>query len=180
MSQTLRISNTDEPQSVDISQSNNVQGFNLDQSENVQTISVNEKDRVQTVAITQSTDIQVFAVTQTDKTQSFGFSNDVTFMKGDTGDKGDPGFSPQVEVVEVSGGHNITFTDIDSKTSFFVPNGKDGETPEIKLGRGLYFDENGAIAVKVTDAMTENDHTPITSHGVAIQVGNMNEILKTI
>lgn len=53
-------------------------------------------------------------------------------------------------------------------------------TVEIKLGNGLYFDDNGAIAVKTTDDMTENDSTPISSHGVAMQVGNINALLGTV
>lgn len=55
-----------------------------------------------------------------------------------------------------------------------------GISTEIKLGTGLYFDENGALSVKTTDAMTENDSTPISSHGVAVQVGNINALLGTV
>lgn len=41
--------------------------------------------------------------------------------------KGDPGFSPVVQVADVQGGHNVTITDAEGDHTFFVPDGQDGD-----------------------------------------------------
>ena len=46
------------------------------------------------------------------------------------GGNGTDGFSPIVDVEEITGGHKITITDIDGTESFDVLNGKDGEKGE--------------------------------------------------
>jgi hypothetical protein len=40
--------------------------------------------------------------------------------------KGEDGFSPNVNVVEIDEGYNITITDKDEQLSFIIKNGKDG------------------------------------------------------
>lgn len=137
MSQTLIVSNTGDSQEVDISQSGATQNLGLTQSENAQSITVSEQDKVQTIAVTQTNDIQTFAVTQQENSQSLSLSNDVTFMKGDPGDKGDPGFSPLIDVVESVNGHTVTVTDADGIESFFVANGDSVEEIPISFIEAL-------------------------------------------
>lgn len=127
MSQTLVVSNTGDSQSVDISQSSSTQKLGFTQSESAQTIAVNEQDKVQTIAVTQNNDIQTLVVAPLEKSQSLSLSNDVTFMKGDPGDKGDPGFSPIITVEETANGHFVTITDSEDTESFFVANGESVE-----------------------------------------------------
>lgn len=47
----------------------------------------------------------------------------VTVIKGDKGNTGDDGFSPVVEVEEITGGHTITITDAEGDHSFNVMDG---------------------------------------------------------
>ena len=47
----------------------------------------------------------------------------VTVIKGDKGDTGDDGFSPVVEVEEITGGHTVTITDAEGDHSFNVMDG---------------------------------------------------------
>lgn len=50
----------------------------------------------------------------------------VTVIKGDKGDTGDDGFSPVVEVEEITGGHTVTITDAEGDHSFNVMDGSGG------------------------------------------------------
>lgn len=50
----------------------------------------------------------------------------VTVIKGDKGDTGDDGFSPTVEVEEITGGHTVTITDAEGDHSFNVMDGSGG------------------------------------------------------
>ena len=159
MSQVLTVSNTGDSQEVDISQSSNAQNIGVSQNENTQSITVSEQDKVQTIAVTQADDIQSFAVTQQEKSQNLSVSNDVKFMKGDPGDKGDPGFSPTVDIVETDGGHNLIITDVEGEKIIFVSNGKTPET---------------------TDAVTEGDWRPVTSNAVYVEMSNITALMKTI
>lgn len=127
MSQVLTVSNTGDSQEVDVSQSSNAQNIGVSQNGNAQSITINEQDKVQTIAVTQSNDTQSFAVTQQENAQNLSVSNDVKFMKGDPGDKGDPGFSPTIDVIESPSGHMVTVTDIEGIEQFFVANGESVE-----------------------------------------------------
>lgn len=159
MSQVLTLSNTGDSQSVDISQSSNAQNIGVSQNGNAQSITISEQDKVQTIAVIQTDDIQAFSVEQQENTQSLSLSNDVTFMKGDPGDKGDPGFSPTIDIVETDGGHNLIITDVEGEKIIFVSNGKTPET---------------------TDAVTEGDWRPVTSNAVYREMSNITALMKTI
>lgn len=57
--------------------------------------------------------------------------------------KGEDGFSPDVNVVEIDEGYNITITDKDEQFSFVVKNGKDGV--DGKDGHTTIKDTTGAL-----------------------------------
>lgn len=127
MSQILTLSNAGDSQQVDISQSSNSQNIGVSQNGNVQSIAISEQDKIQTIGITPVNDIQSISVEQQKSSQNLSLTNDVTFMKGDPGDKGDPGFSPIIEVSEATGGHFVTITDAEDIESFFVADGESVE-----------------------------------------------------
>ena len=52
-------------------------------------------------------------------------------FKGDKGDKGD---SPTVSVTAIDGGHQVDITDDIGTKTFFVMDGKDGESPIVDIG----------------------------------------------
>ncbi len=54
---------------------------------------------------------------------------------GGGGGTGADGFSPDVEVTEIDGGHRVTITDKDGTKSFDVMDGKDGEPIEVEVVR---------------------------------------------
>lgn len=137
MSQVLTLSNTGGTQEVDISQSSNTQNIGVSQNGNAQSFTINEVDRVQTIPVTQADDIQSFAVEQQERTQSLSLTNEVTFMKGDPGDKGDPGFSPLIDVIESANGHTVTITDKEGIEQFFVANGESVEEIPISFIEAL-------------------------------------------
>lgn len=63
--------------------------------------------------------------------------------------KGDPGFSPVVQVADVQGGHNVTITDAEGDHTFFVPdgqNGDDGFSPTVSV-----VETAGGHIVTITD-----------------------------
>jgi len=47
-------------------------------------------------------------------------------IKGEKGEPGEDGFSPTVEVTEITGGHAVTITDVNGPKTFDVLDGKDG------------------------------------------------------
>lgn len=110
----------------------------------------------QEIKLTQQENIQRVAVKERSDVHSVVLGNDTTFMKGP---KGDPGFSPTVEVEETERGHTVTITDEEGEKSFFVAHGEE---------------------VEVVDAATEGDMRPITSNAVRVEVGNIDVLLKTI
>ena len=72
--------------------------------------------------------------------------------------KGEDGFSPDVEVVEVGDGHIVTITDKDGSNQFEVKNGKDGYTPI----KGIDYND-GYTPVRGMDYFTEEDKRILTS-----------------
>lgn len=48
-----------------------------------------------------------------------------------------------------------------------------------ELGEGLKI-ENDKLVVDTTDAAVQNSKKPITSHGVAVEVGNLEVLLHTV
>ena len=135
------------------------QGVEVVQSDGVQEIGLAQKDAVQEIGISQSDEVQRIEVEEQDDTQSFAIGNDATFLKGDKGDTGRPGFSPVVEVEESESGHTVTITDAEGEKSFFVAHGEE---------------------VEVVDAATGGDMRPITSNAVRVEIGNIDVLLKTI
>ena len=51
----------------------------------------------------------------------------VPTVKGDKGDTGEDGFSPTIEVTDITGGHKVSITDADGTQTFDVMDGQDGE-----------------------------------------------------
>lgn len=47
--------------------------------------------------------------------------------------KGDPGFSPTVQVEDISGGHRVTITDAENTEVFDVLNGAAGTSPSVSV-----------------------------------------------
>lgn len=80
---------------------------------------------------------QKIGLTQKYETQTIDVNTDVTFMKGDPGDKGDPGFSPLIDVVESANGHTVTITDKEGIEQFFVANGESVEEIPISFIEAL-------------------------------------------
>ena len=74
--------------------------------------------------------------------------------QGAPGPKGDPGYSPTVEVSDIEGGHRITFTTVDGVVSFDVMNG-DNRVPEATAadnGKFLRVKDGRWVAQEVPSA----------------------------
>ena len=50
----------------------------------------------------------------------------------------------------------------------------------IKVGNNLIISEDGTLSVDTTSEMSADNTRPITSAGVAVQVGNIQALLETI
>lgn len=51
---------------------------------------------------------------------------------------------------------------------------------DYEIGSGLKVSEDGVLSVDATDDATKDDKRPITSHGVAVKVGNLEALLSTV
>ena len=77
--------------------------------------------------------------------------------KGDTGAQGEPGFSPTITVIDISGGHRVTITDSQGMESFDVLDGHDGVSPTVAITditgghRVVVTDKNGSQSFDVMD-----------------------------
>ena len=80
--------------------------------------------------------------------------------KGDTGAQGEPGFSPTITVIDISGGHRVTITDSQGMESFDVLDGHDGQdgvSPTVAITditgghRVVVTDKNGSHSFDVMD-----------------------------
>ena len=73
--------------------------------------------------------------------------------KGDPGAPGADGFSPTVQVQDITGGHRVTVTDKNGSKSFNVMDGKDGDSG----GEG-----EGAQELFIVNAVEDDATTPLT------------------
>lgn len=92
--------------------------------------------------------------------------------EGHPGPSGDDGFSPTVEVSEITGGHRVTITDADGPKSFDVMDGKDG-TGGGEVKNGVTFipsvSEAGIISWKNDGGLPNPD--PVNIKGPAGAIG---------
>lgn len=91
-------------------------------------------------------------------------------FKGDTGDKGDDGYSPTVKVTEVTGGHDVVITDAEGEKTFRVKDGTSTWTdvtnkPFDTIGNGLTVKE-GVLQTDVTIPTKLSDLTDDETHRV--------------
>lgn len=86
----------------------------------------------------------------------------ITFknIQGETGDQGEPGFSPTVTIAEIEGGHSVTVTTASGSSSFNVMDGEDGTSPSVSTakiegGNAVTFtDASGSKTINVMDGGT--------------------------
>lgn len=70
---------------------------------------------------------------------------------GATGPAGEDGFSPTVDVTEISGGHRVTITDADGPQSFDVMDGQDGTGGGGTAGVSSFNGRDGAVTPQAGD-----------------------------
>lgn len=116
---------------------------------------------------------QTIPVSQKGNAQHVGVSTEVEFLKGDDG------ISPTIEVEKAEGGFNVTITDAEGVTTFFLPSGNAVTDEQVQDAVNAYLKEN-PVMVDVTDTVTEGDMRPVTSNAVCVEMGNINALLKTI
>lgn len=68
--------------------------------------------------------------------------------------KGEDGFSPEVNVIEVEDGHQVDITDKKGTVSFIVSNGMDG-IDGVGIEK-IYFNDNNEMIVSMTDGSIKN------------------------
>lgn len=90
--------------------------------------------------------------------------------------KGDPGFSPTVNVDEIENGHRVTITDQNGEKSFDVLNGSAGS---LEPGDNIEI-KDGKISVLTADKVEKDNTRPVTSAAVEKTVGNIEVFLGTI
>lgn len=66
-------------------------------------------------------------------------------IKGDPGPAGEDGFSPTVEVTDITGGHRVTITDATGPHTFDVMDGQDGSGGGGTAGVSSFNGRSGAV-----------------------------------
>lgn len=127
----------------------------------------------QAIRVAQGPGAQPVRVRPCKSPQGMKVETDVKFMRGE------PGFSPLVEVTAAESGHFVKVIDAEGEEEFFVPSGTEATDAQVSSAVSEYLAAN-PIKVEVADEVAEGDERPVSSAAVYIEVGNIDAILKTI